>query len=58
MRDGRTGTQVVASPVNIQQTLAVDSAELFTAGLKTTAGVKAVITMLRANKQTVKDILN
>lgn len=58
LRDGRTGTQVVASPVNIQQTLAVDSAELFTAGLKTTAGVKAVITMLRANKQTVKDILN
>lgn len=58
LRDGRTGTQVVASPVNIQQTLAVDSAELFTAGLKTNAGVKAVITMLRANKQTVKDILN
>ena len=58
LRDGRAGTQVVASPVNIQQTLAVDSAELFTAGLKTTAGVKAVITMLRANKQTVKDVLN
>ena len=58
LRDGRTGAQVVASPVNIQQTLAVDSAELFTAGLKTNAGVKAVITMLRANKQTVKDILN
>ena len=58
LRDGRAGTQVVASPVNIQQTLAVDSAELFTAGLKTNAGVKAVITMLRANKQTVKDILN
>ena len=58
LRDGRVGTQVVASPVNIQQTLAVDSAELFTAGLKTTAGVKAVITMLRANKQTVKDVLN
>lgn len=58
LRDGRTGTQVVASPVNIQQTLAVDSAELFTAGLKTTEGVKAVITMLRANKQTVKDALN
>ena len=58
LRDGRTGAQVVASPVNIQQTLAVDSAELFTAGLKTNAGVKAVITMLHANKQTVKDILN
>lgn len=58
LRDGRTGAQVVASPVNIQQTLAVDSTELFTAGLKTNAGVKAVITMLRANKQTVKDILN
>lgn len=58
LRDGRTGTQVVASPVNIQQTLAVDSAELFTAGLKTNAGVKAVITMLRANKKTVKDVLN
>ncbi|WP_233118066.1 hypothetical protein [Aggregatibacter actinomycetemcomitans] len=58
LRDGRAGAQVVASPVNIQQTLAVDSAELFTAGLNTNAGVKAVITMLRANKQTVKDILN
>lgn len=58
LRDGRTGAQVVASPVNIQQTLAVDSAELFTAGLKTNAGVKAVITMLRANKKTVKDVLN
>lgn len=58
LRDGRTGAQVVASPVNIQQTLAVDSAELFTAGLKTNAGVKAVITMLRANKETIKDILN
>lgn len=58
LRDGRTGAQVVASPVNIQQTLAVDSAELFTAGIKTNEGKKAVITMLRANKQTVKDILN
>ena len=58
LRDGRAGTQVVASPVNIQQTLAVDSAELFTAGIKTNEGKKAVITMLRANKQTVKDILN
>lgn len=57
LRDGRTGAQVVASPVNIQQTLAVDSAELFTAGIKTNEGKKAVITMLRANKQTVKDIL-
>lgn len=58
LRDGRTGAQVVASPVNIQQTLAVDSAELFTAGLNTNVGQKAVITMLRANKKTVKDILN
>lgn len=58
LREGRTGAQVVASPVNIQQTLAVDSAELFTAGLKTNEGIKAVITMLRANKQTVKDALN
>ena len=58
LRDGRTGTQVVASPINIQQTLAIDSAELFTAGIKTNEGKKAVITMLRANKQTVKDILN
>lgn len=58
LRDGRTGAQVVASPVNIQQTLAVDSAELFTAGIKTNEGKKAVITMLRANKKTVKDILN
>jgi tail length tape measure protein len=58
LRDGRTGAQVVASPVNIQQTLVVDSAELFTAGLNTNEGEKAVITMLRANKQTVKDVLN
>ena len=58
LRDGRGGAQVVASPVNIQQTLAVDSAELFTAGIKTNAGTKAVMTMLRANKQTIKDILN
>ena len=58
LRDGRAGAQVVASPVNIQQTLAVDSAELFTAGIKTNEGKKAVITMLRANKKTIKDILN
>ena len=58
LRDGRAGAQVVASPVNIQQTLAVDSAELFTAGIKTNEGKKAVITMLRANKETIKDILN
>lgn len=58
LRDGRAGTQVVASPVNIQQTLVVDSAELFTAGLNTNVGQKAVITMLRANKKTVKDVLN
>lgn len=58
LRDGRTGAQVVASPVNIQQTLVVDSAELFTAGLNTNEGEKAVITMLRANKKTVKDVLN
>lgn len=54
LRDGRAGARTLTSPVNIQQTLAVDGAGLFTAGLKTTAGVKAVITMLRANKQTVK----
>lgn len=58
LRDGRGAQQVVASPVNIQQTLAVDSAELFSAGIKTTEGTRAVITMLRANKQTIKDILN
>lgn len=58
LRDGRGGTQVVASPVNIQQTLAVDSAELFTAGISTNAGTKAVLTLLRTNKSTVKDILN
>lgn len=58
LRDGRTGAQVVASPVNIQQTLVVDSAELLAAGLNTNEGEKAVITMLRANKQTVKDALN
>jgi tail length tape measure protein len=58
LRDGRTGAQVVASPVNIQQTLVVDSAELLAAGLNTNEGEKAVITMIRANKKTIKDILN
>ncbi|KOE31385.1 tail protein [Aggregatibacter actinomycetemcomitans D17P-3] len=54
LREGRGGAQVVASPVNIQQTLAVDSAELFTAGINTNAGTKAVLTVIRANKETLK----
>ncbi|HIF5500825.1 TPA: tape measure protein [Pasteurella multocida] len=51
------GMHAVASPVHIQQTLAVDSAELFTAGINTHAGEQAVLTVIRANKQTIKEEL-
>lgn len=47
----------VVSPVNIQQTLALDSAELFTAGINTVAGERAVLTLIRANKETLKQEL-
>ncbi|MDP8079515.1 tape measure protein [Phocoenobacter skyensis] len=57
MKNG-TAQQAVASPVNIQQTLAVDSAELFTAGINTVAGERAVMTVIRANKQTLKQELD
>ena len=57
MQNGTAGQQAVASPVNIQQTLAVDSAELFTAGINTVAGERAVMTVIRANKQTLKQEL-
>ncbi|MFP4733607.1 tape measure protein [Pasteurella multocida] len=57
LREGRGGSQAVASPVHIQQTLAVDSAELFTAGINTHAGEQAVLTVIRANKQTLKEEL-
>ncbi|MGC6393063.1 tape measure protein [Pasteurella multocida] len=52
------GIHAVASPVHIQQTLAVDSAELFTAGINTHAGEQAVLTVIRANKQTIKQELS
>ncbi|HHT7895568.1 TPA: tape measure protein [Pasteurella multocida] len=52
------GMHAVASPVHIQQTLAVDSAELFTAGINTHAGEQAVLTVIRANKQTLKQDLS
>ncbi|MBN6080081.1 tape measure protein [Aggregatibacter actinomycetemcomitans] len=58
LREGRASAQVVASPVQIQQTLAVDSAELFTAGINTRAGEQAVLTVIRANKQTLKQDLS
>lgn len=57
LREGGQQTQVVASPVNIQQTLAVDSAELFSAGIKTEAGNRAVMTFIRANRETIKQEL-
>ena len=57
LREGGQQTQVVASPVNIQQTLAVDSAELFSAGIKTEAGNRAVMTFIRANRETLKQEL-
>lgn len=50
--------QTVASPVNIQQTLVVDSAELLTSGLNTVAGERALMTVIRANKQTLKQELS
>lgn len=59
MQDGTAGQiQVSAPPVNIKQTLAVDSAELFTAGIGTVAGERAVMTTLIANKDTIKQALN
>ncbi|OOF65125.1 tape measure protein [Rodentibacter sp. Ppn85] len=58
LREGHRDSQVVASPVNIQQTLAVDSAELFTAGLNSVDGGRAVMTFLVANKETLKQALN
>ena len=57
LREGGQQTQVVASPVNIQQTLAVDSAELFSAGINTDAGNRAVMTFIRANRETLKQEL-
>ena len=57
LREGGQQTQVVASPVNIRQTLAVDSAELFSAGINTDAGSRAVITFIRANRETLKQEL-
>ena len=57
LREGGQQAQVVASPVNIQQTLAVDSAELFSAGIKTEAGSRAVMTFIRANRETLKQEL-
>ena len=59
MQDGTAGQiQASAPPVNIKQTLAVDSAELFTAGIGTVAGERAVMTTLIANKDTIKQALN
>ena len=59
MQEGTAGQiQVAAPPVNIKQTLAVDSAELFTAGIGTVAGERAVMTTLIANKDTIKQALN
>ena len=58
LREGRTSQQIIASPVNIQQTLAVDSAELFTAGINTVTGERALMTVIRANKQTLKQELS
>lgn len=57
LRDGGQQTQVVASPVNIQQTLVVDSAELFSSGINTDSGSRAVMTFIRANRETLKQEL-
>ncbi|WNY75975.1 tape measure protein [Pasteurella multocida] len=50
-------SQVVASPVNVQQTLVLDSAELFGAGLNSVEGKRAMLTYIRANRQTLKQEL-
>ena len=57
MREGTNGQQVPPQ-VNIRQTLAVDSAELFAAGINTVAGERAVLTVIRANKDTLKQELS
>lgn len=57
MREGTNGQQVPPQ-VNIRQTLAVDSAELFTSGINTVAGERAVLTVIRANKDTLKQELS
>ncbi|MEB3470160.1 tape measure protein [Pasteurella multocida] len=49
--------QVVASPVNVQQTLLLDSAEVFSAGINSTEGTRALLTVIRANKKTLKQDL-
>lgn len=59
MRDGTAGKITVqASPVSIKQTLAVDSAELFKAGINSVAGQRSVLTVIRNNKQTIKQDLS
>ena len=57
MREGKNGQQAPPQ-VNIRQTLAVDSAELFTSGINTVAGERAVLTVIRANKDTLKQELS
>ena len=57
MREGKNGQQAPPQ-VNIRQTLAVDSAELFAAGINTVAGERAVLTVIRANKDTLKQELS
>ena len=57
LREGRMDQPVVTSPVNVQQTLVLDSAEAFTTGLSTTEGKRSMLTFIRANKQTLKQEL-
>ena len=57
MQEGHNGN-AAAPQVNIRQTLAVDSAELFTAGIGTAAGEKAVLSFIRANRDTLKQELS
>ena len=57
MREGKNEQQAPPQ-VNIRQTLAVDSAELFAAGINTVAGERAVLTVIRANKDTLKQELS
>jgi len=54
--DGSARASTQAAPV-IQQTLVLDAADVFTKGAQTVSGQRAVLTVIRANKQTLKQEL-
>lgn len=46
-----------AAPVSLQQTLVIDGPEVFSAGIKSVAGSRDMITWVRANSDTLKQLL-